>query len=298
MEEISWGLYFWLLDLININGWQALTEFLETQTQTFKNVLSIVGVIVLIIGLLQCFLGYKLFKIWCGIVGFFIGSLLAVALSTSGIVHTSPAADLISLLLIIFIGFIGALIAYKVYLVGLFLYAFFAFFLIGFLAAAMFTGSFLACLIVGIITGTAMGVLVVIYRRFWIILMSSIHGAMSVCMSLMMIMQSAELGFAFILGPVLGAAGFFVQYFVDKKNLGKTTKPEAVTAGAAPDAAAEVQPELQQPEPDVPVDTEIPFPKEAQAQESPQDAVQPDLPGETPPTAEAPPADAPPPSAD
>ena len=241
MEEISWGLYLWLLRLVNISEWQALTEFFDTQDQTFMNVLSIVGVVVLIIGLLQCFLGYKLFKIWCGIVGFFIGVLLAIALATSGILHDSPAADIISLLLIIIIGITGALIANKVYLVGLFLYAFFAFFVVGFIASAVFTSSFLACLVAGIIAGTAMGVLVVMYRKFWVILMSSVHGAMSICFSLMMIMQSADLGPAFILAPVLGIAGFFVQFFVDKKKIEKTEKPAAVAAGA-PHITAETKP--------------------------------------------------------
>ena len=244
------GIYLWLMELVNIGEWQVLTEFLTTQDQTIKNVLSIVGVIVCIIGLLQCFLGYRLFRIWCGIVGFFIGVMLAVALATTGILHESTAADLISVLLIIVLGITGALIANKVYLVGLFLYAFSAVFIIGFVLTAIFTNSLLACLVVGILAGTAMGVLVVIHRRFWIILMTSIQGGLSVCTGLMLIMQSTELGYAFILPLVLSVAGFFVQYFFDKKSPGKIEKSKA----AAPETKST----------DVSAQTETPAHTEAQ----------------------------------
>ena len=252
------GIYLWLMELVNISEWQALTDFLTTQDQTIRNVLSIVGVVICIIGLLQCFLGYKLFRIWCGIVGFFIGVLLAIALATTGILHESNVADLISVLLIIVLGTTGALIANKVYLVGLFIYAFSAVFIIGFVLTAVFTSSLLACLVVGILAGTAMGVLVVIHRRFWIILMTSIQGGLSVCTGLMLVMQSTELGFAFILPPVLSVAGFFVQYFFDKKDGGKTvktkttikeTKTTVVAAHADTPAQTETPSPTETPEP-------------------------------------------------
>jgi len=235
LETIRLGIFQFFMDLVGFGDLTEISDYFVNLDPTGRNVMSLIGILVCIVGLLQCFLGFKLFRAWCGFVGFTLGTLFAIALSTSGILSNAHplAADIICLLLIVILGITGAAIAYRVYLIGLFIYAFNALFLIGFILAALITNSLLAGLVTGIITGTAMGVLAVIYRRFWIILLTSISGGISVCTGLMMIMQNTNLGYAFILPPVLAVAGFFVQYFADKNDTKKPAKTAEVKAETA-----------------------------------------------------------------
>jgi len=294
MEEIGIGFFQLLVELAGIRELSEIITKLESFDETTRNVMSIIGVLVCIVGLLQCFLGYKLFRVWCGFVGFFLGTLFAIALATSGILSSAPesAKGLISALLIIFLGLTGAMIAYKAYLVGLFIYAFHAVFFIGFILLALITGSLLAGLVAGILIGTAMGVLAVIYRRFWLILMTSISGGISVCTGLMMVMQTTDLSFAFFLPPVLAIAGFFVQYITDKKEVGKPVK--AAATAAAPPAAGETpaQDEATGADTDAAAETAEPPQDETASQEEAAPQTE-EVPAqvETPPQTEAPPAD-------
>jgi len=219
------GIFELLVELAGISELSQLLASLEDLNQSFKNVMSVIGVFVCIVGLLQCFLGYKLFKIWCAIVGFVFGLLVAFALATSGMFSNTDAAEVISILLFVVLGITGAFLAYRLYLVGLFMYAFTAVFVIGFFIFAIMTDSIMAGLVTGFIAGLIVGILAVIFRRFWIILTTSISGGVSISNGLMMVMQSTELGYLFILPPLLTIAGFMTQYSIDKRDHGGYARP-------------------------------------------------------------------------
>ena len=232
MNDVGMQIFTFFTELAGVQQLSELIHSLDNLDQGTKDVLSVIGVITCITGLLQCFFGFKLFKFWCGIIGLFVGGSIGVAISASGAFSASPAAGLIGLLVIIILAITGAFIAYRAYLVGLFIYAFCAAFLIGFGLFAVITNSIIIGLGVGIAAGTAMGIVSVIFRRFWIILTTCISGGTSICAGLMMVMQTTELGWAFLLPPILMVAGFFVQHITVKKGKNKSVYSQPVAPGS------------------------------------------------------------------
>ena len=247
MDGVGLGIFRILIEL---EGIRELANYIDGLDQAAKNILPIVGAIVCAYGILQCFLGYKLFKFWCGVVGLFIGILIGEAVVTSGVLTNTPGAYLIGLLIILFFAIIGAFVAYRAYLVGLFIYSFAAAFLIVFYLVEFFVGSPLAALITGIIAGIVMGVVAVIFKKFWIIISTSVYGGISICTGMMMIMLTAELGWLFIVPPVFAIAGFLVQYFtVNKAKKVNASVPQPVYVTNAPSAYPEMP--SQTPPPDM-----------------------------------------------
>jgi len=235
MNDVGLGIFAFLVELAGIH---QLAVFFENLDQTMKSILPVVGLIVCVYGLLQCFLGYKLFKFWCGIVGLFAGVLIGDAIATSGVLTNTPGAALLGFLIILFLGLIGAFVAYRAYMVGLFLYAFAAAFSVIFYIVFLTFGSPLAGMLIGMIAGVAMGVVAVVFKRFWIIVATSVYGGISICTGMMMVIISVELGWFFILPPVFAIAGFIVQ----EKTVKKYKKPAAETAAApgyTPEVAAD-----------------------------------------------------------
>ena len=234
-------------------GIRELSEFfarLDAFDESVKTAFSVIGLLICFVGLLQCFLGYKLFRFWCGVVGLIVGFLFGAALATSGILNAIPegARELIGLLFIILLAITGSFIAYRAYLVGVFLYAFSVGFYVMFFLLALFTSSILACFIAGLLAGVAMGVIAIMYRRFWIIVATSVSGGMTIMTGIMMVMQTINISYGFILPPVFMVAGFFVQNATVKKGVEKSVSPITIVvppgqpAGAPPDAPATAPP--------------------------------------------------------
>jgi len=224
MDNTGLGIFAFLVELAGIHQLSELLVRLHGLDQAVKNVLSVVGVFTVIFGILQCFLGYKLFKFWCGFIGLIVGSSLGFAIAASGVFSGSLAANLIGLFVIVILAITGALIAYRAYLVGLFIYVFSAAFILGFLLIAAITNSIIAGLLVGLAAAITMGILAVIHRRFWIILSTSVAGGISVGTSVLMVIQSTDYIWGYILPPIFIVAGFIVQNKTVKKEHGKDTK--------------------------------------------------------------------------
>jgi len=220
MNDAGMGFFAMLVELAGIKELSELIAVLHGMDQAIKNTFTVVGVFTIIFGVLQCFLGYKLFKFWCGLVGLLIGGLFGIFLATSGVFSGSAANHIIGLLLTIVLALSGAFIAYKLYIIGLFLYAFFAAFFIGFITLALITDSITTGLIAGLLTGLTFGILAVIFKRFWIILTTSVTGGISVGTSLMMILQTTDTAWSLIVPPLFIIAGFIVQTVTVKRDHG------------------------------------------------------------------------------
>jgi len=246
MNEFVAGVFALFVEIAGIRELSEFFKYLEGFDQEIKNFFSVIGLIICFIGLLQCFLGYKLFRFWCGVIGLLIGFLIGVAIATSGILSASPASDLIGLLLIILISITGAMVAYWAYLAGLFIYAFSVGFFAVFFLFALFTNSILVCFVAGAVAGTGMGVVAILFRRFWIIVATSISGGMSVMTGLMMVMQTTNLSYGFIIPPALMVAGFFVQNATVKKSSGKFDRPITVVAVPPGFPNGQAQPTVQE----------------------------------------------------
>ncbi|MBR0398895.1 MAG: DUF4203 domain-containing protein [Eubacterium sp.] len=134
-------------------------------------------VITLILSLLQCFFGYKMLRFWVALIGFVIGFAAG-----SGII--ASIMEVPSRVLIVLVGITaGALLgilAFKLYVVGVFIYC-------GMMGAAV--AALLpfkdnndtlqtAQLVLMIIVFIVSGVLAVIFQRYVIIIISAVAGGM------------------------------------------------------------------------------------------------------------------------
>ena len=240
MDEINATIFGFFEELGGISELSEFFSYLDGFDDSIKQFFSIIGLIVCFVGLLQCFLGYKLFRFWCSVVGLLVGLILGFALATSGILSASPAEDVIGILLVILLGITGSFIAYRAYLVGVFLYAFAVGFFAIFFVVALFTDSILLCAVVGTIAGVGTGIVAVLFRKIVIIISTSISGGMAACTGLMLVFQTTEIGYGYILPPVLMLAGFFVQNATTKNVTWKGDKPitivmpPAYSSGSAP----------------------------------------------------------------
>jgi len=211
-------LFEFFLSLAGIHQLSELIESFHNLGQEVKNILSVVGFFIIIFGALQCFFGYKLFKVWCGFIGLLVGCTIGLILAAADIYGSTEAANVIAIIVIIFLGITGAFAAYRAYLVGLFIYTFVTAFSTCFALMAFITDTVSVGLVVGVIAGLAMGVVAVLFRRFWIILATSVSGGLYVGTGLMLMLQNTETIWAFILSPIVIIAGFFVQDRTVKKT--------------------------------------------------------------------------------
>lgn len=132
----------------------------------------IIGFMVLL-GAVQCFLGYRIFKVILGLTGFFIGGLLA---GSAG--YDVSQQELVALLAGLVGGIIGAAVLVGLYFVGVFVIgAFLGGILGGALCAVVGTSPEpLVLLILAILTG----VVALFFQKFMIIMSTGFGGAWSV----------------------------------------------------------------------------------------------------------------------
>ena len=216
MNEIGTQILEFFMVLAGISELSELVAHLHALDQSIKNAFSLVGVATVVVGLLQCFFGFKLFKFWCGLIGFMVGATISVILFATGVFAESFFITVVGASLMLLLCITCAVIAYRAYLVGVFIYTAAAAFIVGFLGAGLITDSVNAGLIAGAITGLAIGVIGVIFRRFWIIVTTSVTGGISVSASLMMIWQSTDSPWGYLIAPVIITVGFIFQYFTVK----------------------------------------------------------------------------------
>jgi len=227
-------LFEFFLGLATIHQLSELVESFNNLGNGAKNLLSVIGVLTIILGVLQCFFGYKLFKIWCGFIGLLAGCIIGLIIAATGVFAGTGAEYIIAIIVITLLGITGAFLAYRAYLIGLFVYSFVTAFSAVFTLMAFITNAVIVGLIVGAVTGLVFGIVAVKFRRFWIIVTTSIAGGISIAVSLMMIFQRTDSLWALVLPPVFIVAGFIVQNMTTKKEHGKNdNKGVAVTAEAS-----------------------------------------------------------------
>lgn len=166
-------------------------------------------VIKMLFGALNCFLGYKLLKVWVAVTGFFLGAGIGF-----GVVRYFTDKTWIVWCTVLAAGFILGLLAYEIYLVGAFL--------LGWVmtASAAFTlGRVLgfgdkmevAMLIAGAVLGILVGALIVRFARPSIILLTGISGGISVGSGVIGLMKADNVWLMLGIGAVFAVIGIFVQ---------------------------------------------------------------------------------------
>ena len=150
----------------------------------------------------NCFLGFKLSKLWISLAGFLLGGALggwlAGVLSLTGWWPLLPAVGL---------GALGAVLAYRVYRAGVFLLCFLAVF--GGVSALIAT-PWLGAL-AGLAAGLAAGLLSVKLLRPALILSTGVGGGFSAGLGLVPLLGLSPLWGA-LAGVVLAVAGTAVQF--------------------------------------------------------------------------------------
>lgn len=96
-----------------------MTESLRNMMRAGSNLLVALGLaITAIVALAQCFFGFKLMRLWFAVCGFLLGAVSAVAVC-GWVLNVAQPGPYIAAALIC--GVLGALLLYRVYLVGVFL---------------------------------------------------------------------------------------------------------------------------------------------------------------------------------
>ena len=138
-----------------------------------QDVLNVIIGLSILVGAVQCFLGYRIFKVILGLTGFLIGGALASALG-----YAISQQEVVALLAGLLGGFIGAALLVALYFIGVFL--------IGALLGGVLGGVLFAVAgsdpepAVLLILAVIAGVIALIFQKFMIIVSTGFGGAFGV----------------------------------------------------------------------------------------------------------------------
>lgn len=172
--------------------------------------LGIGGAVAIIFGMMECYFGYRLFKIVMGITGFFVGVGIGGTIGVA-IISNSGGGGGVVILLALIGGILGALIAVKVYFLGVFLF--------GLGIGILITLALQSSMPIGIVVGIIFGVLLVIFDRLLIIIATSISGGILLGKGIEMLFNSCELNIPFAVKLLISFAcivtGLYYQFKVN-----------------------------------------------------------------------------------
>lgn len=200
-------------------------DILSGIMNALNQVMRAISFFTLIIGIIQCFWGYKWLRFVLAISGFMTGAVIGSVVGLMGGLNSaesiSEAMSMIIAVMIIF-GIIGAVISYKVYKLGVFLVGFSGVYIISLitsLAGRLISGSdsIASVFVTALIPAVAAGVLVVKFTKPLIIIYTGISGAYTAAVSLAVLMGGGTIFFTI----ALSIAGIYVQC---KTNDGLTEK--------------------------------------------------------------------------
>ncbi len=190
---------------------------LEQRLEQAGRYAVVVGGISLVLGLLSCFLGYKLTKVYIAICGFLLGAAIG------GTIGAAMSSATMVVVLGLIVGICAGFVAYKAYKVGIFIMAFLtaglfvAGVVIGYMSRKnglsiqdyVTTESLLPAIIAGVVAGIIAGVICVIITKPMLIVTTSLSGGMYSGALIAAIMKQSKLSLIF--GLVLFVAGLIVQ---------------------------------------------------------------------------------------
>lgn len=213
-----------------IHGMSALFTQADNIFQQGHNaVMTVVFAAMVIMGLIECFFGYKVMRWMFAIAGFFLGAAIGIV-AAYFLPFSSEAA---TVALIGVCGLLGAFLLFRMYLVGVFLTNFTLSFLV---FALLLRADSVSLLTVALIGALLIGVIAVKFVRVLTILSTGVSGGMMAGRALLALVGMG--GFpALLAGLVLTVLGIWYQW----KTTG-TGKPhiqaEAPEAAPAPVPAA------------------------------------------------------------
>lgn len=176
---------------------------------------GVFGVLTLVIALLQCFMGYKLLKLWVTLAGAAIGVIIGIIVGNV-FIKNATATTVLALVLLL----VGGFLAFKVYKAGVFLLCGLTVYVLvmGILMSAAGTDAVWWMEVISIIAGIVAGILGVKFMRVFIILSTAIPNGVSAGASLMTMLKITGQVQIVIVGVVLAALGTLVQFVTTKEK--------------------------------------------------------------------------------
>ena len=177
-------------------------EQLRTAGDTVGDLIAFVMVLY---GLAECFFGFKLMKIRFAICGFVLGICLTYAFTAFGLhMYDTGVTGLMALAG----GILGAVLLFKIYLIGVFLSN--GGMTAGILILLLGTGE--TDIVIAVLCGILVGVLAVKFVRVWVIFCSALTGGMVAGGGIMQMLDVIQPGADQLCGLVLLALGFWFQW--------------------------------------------------------------------------------------
>lgn len=173
----------------------------------FDNALRLFACLSLVIGAIECFAGFKIMKAMLGICGFFIGSMIGV------IIGVTSGSVTLGIIFVVILGVGIAVLAYKLYLAGVFI-------LTAFMAAA---AVYLMCMnvIMTLFIAVLAGAVSVFFVKPAVVVVTAFSGARIVLASAYMVMQ-VGIGenpvITAVLWMIIALAGIACQYVTTQKS--------------------------------------------------------------------------------
>lgn len=199
---------------VNITGNLLDSDFLN-------RFMMAIFTVILLFGILNCILGYRLLRFWMMLGGFFVGGGLALA-----VVHTMGIQEKSAMMIAALVtGIIFAVITFLIYKVGVFILAAG----IGWALSIYFlhptsSASFFACILIGI----ALGSLAVKYCREVLIVATSLIGGVMSGISLTKLGNLSDIPYGLGMSVGFAILGMLIQFSINKSvsNEGKTDDKE------------------------------------------------------------------------
>jgi hypothetical protein len=180
----------------------------------------------ILLGVVQCFMGYRIFKIILGLVGFLAGAFLAgsVAYGISQNEWITVIAGLLG-------GFLGSWLLVAIFFVGLFLIGALFGGMVGIVLMSPIHGRVEIVALIGL--AVIGGVVAIVFQKFMIILATSFSGAWAIVAGVAYIngisedlvsfnqlyeRDSSRFFLLLVCWILLGFAGLFVQYRIDARS--------------------------------------------------------------------------------
>ena len=182
----------------NLTFFDLLSEGIELMGTAGK----IVCAIGLIVGLIGCFFGFKLTKVFIVICGFFIG--LPVGAIVAGVINASKP-----IIWILIFGIVFTVLSYKLYKFGVFIISFLNGGLTVFILGLLIFKSYKPALAFAIIIGIIVGIIAVVLTKPTIIISTSVSYGNICGLFLALLLSSSTM--SKILPIVFIIAGIFVQ---------------------------------------------------------------------------------------
>ena len=173
-----------------------------TLQDSLRGILGDAAAVLVVFGavfsLLNCFLGYRLVKLWSALCGFAVGWVAAFAVANAGV----------SAVIGIAAGLLLGGIAFFIYKAGVFVLCVF---LVFFLCVGLIPIQWLA-IVLGLALGIAVGVLAMKFMREVLIFTTAISGGMNAANALLPVFGLQNAAAALIVGLALAVLGIVVQW--------------------------------------------------------------------------------------